>query len=102
MYAAKLDGEGAAMYDAIIALKDAMVKLEETIDGGEDSLSMAAQARGEAVKAPCNRIINSYVICPDITKTITPDLRYVTAHKNPIDYLIFKWHYDVGMLDMDT
>ncbi|CAK9235696.1 unnamed protein product [Sphagnum troendelagicum] len=47
MYAAKLDGEGAAMHDAIIALKDAMVKLEVTIDGGKDSLSMAARARGE-------------------------------------------------------
>jgi phosphoribosylformylglycinamidine synthase len=54
MYAAKLDGEGAAMHDAIIALKDAMVKLEVTIDGGKDSLSMAARARGEIVKAPGN------------------------------------------------
>jgi len=41
MYVAKLDGEGAAMYDVAIALKDAMVKLEVAIDGGKDSLSMA-------------------------------------------------------------
>jgi phosphoribosylformylglycinamidine synthase len=75
MYAAKLDGEGAAMYDAIIALKDAMVKLEVTIDGGKDSLSMAARARGEIVKAPGNLVISAYVICPDITKIVTPDLK---------------------------
>jgi phosphoribosylformylglycinamidine synthase len=41
MYVAKLDGEGIALYDAIVALKDAMVKLEVAIDGGKDSLSMA-------------------------------------------------------------
>ncbi|PQQ07598.1 hypothetical protein Pyn_20191 [Prunus yedoensis var. nudiflora] len=42
MYAAKLDGEGAAMYDAAIALSDAMIELGIAIDGGKDSLSMAA------------------------------------------------------------
>ncbi|ONI35548.1 hypothetical protein PRUPE_1G542100 [Prunus persica] len=42
MYAAKLDGEGAAMYDAATALSDAMIKLGIAIDGGKDSLSMAA------------------------------------------------------------
>jgi len=75
MYAAKLDGEGAAMYDAAVALKDAMVKLEVAIDGGKDSLSMAAQAGGETVKAPGNLVISTYVTCPDITKTVTPDLK---------------------------
>jgi phosphoribosylformylglycinamidine synthase len=39
MYDAKLDGEGAAMYDATIVLKDAMVKNEVAIDGGKN-LSM--------------------------------------------------------------
>ncbi|KAK9927618.1 hypothetical protein M0R45_024794 [Rubus argutus] len=47
MYAAKLDGEGAAMYDAANALSDAMIKLGIAIDGGKDSLSMAAHAGGE-------------------------------------------------------
>ncbi|KAK4403285.1 putative phosphoribosylformylglycinamidine synthase, chloroplastic/mitochondrial [Sesamum angolense] len=75
MYAAKLDGEGAAMYDAAIALSEAMIELGIAIDGGKDSLSMAAHASGEVVKAPGNLVISTYVTCPDITKTVTPDLK---------------------------
>lgn len=75
MYAAKLDGEGAAMYDAAIALSEAMIELGIAIDGGKDSLSMAAHAGGEVVKAPGNLVISVYVTCPDITKTVTPDLK---------------------------
>ena len=44
MYAAKMDSEGAAMYDAAVALRDAMLALEVAVDGGKDSLSMAAGA----------------------------------------------------------
>lgn len=44
MYAAKMGSEGAAMYDAAIALRDAMLELEVAVDGGKDSLSMAAAA----------------------------------------------------------
>ncbi|KAL6178387.1 hypothetical protein ACLB2K_049905 [Fragaria x ananassa] len=73
MYAAKLDGEGAAMYDAANALSDAMITLGIAIDGGKDSLSMAAHAAGEVVKAPGNLVISVYCTCPDITKTVTPD-----------------------------
>ncbi|XP_071725169.1 probable phosphoribosylformylglycinamidine synthase, chloroplastic/mitochondrial [Rutidosis leptorrhynchoides] len=75
MYAAKLDGEGADMYDAAIALADAMIELGIAIDGGKDSLSMAAQVDGEVVKAPGNLVISVYATCPDITKTVTPDLK---------------------------
>ncbi|XP_059628103.1 probable phosphoribosylformylglycinamidine synthase, chloroplastic/mitochondrial isoform X2 [Cornus florida] len=75
MYAAKLDGEGAAMYDAAMALSEAMIELGIAIDGGKDSLSMAAHASGEVVKAPGNLVISVYVTCPDITKTVTPDLK---------------------------
>lgn len=75
MYAAKLDGEGAAMYDAALALSEAMIELGIAIDGGKDSLSMAAHASGEVVKAPGNLVISAYVTCPDITKTVTPDLK---------------------------
>ncbi|KAJ9550402.1 hypothetical protein OSB04_014447 [Centaurea solstitialis] len=75
MYAAKLDGEGAAMYDAAIALSEAMVELGIAIDGGKDSLSMAARAGGEVVKAPGNLVISAYATCSDITKTVTPDLK---------------------------
>ncbi|GLT75445.1 hypothetical protein SLA2020_471690 [Shorea laevis] len=75
MYAAKLDGEGADMYDAATALSEAMIKLGIAIDGGKDSLSMAAHAGGEIVKAPGNLVISAYVTCPDITKVATPDLK---------------------------
>ena len=43
MYAAKLPGEGARMYDACGALKDAVLALGVGIEGGKDSLSMAAR-----------------------------------------------------------
>lgn len=75
MYAAKLEGEGADMYDAATALSEAMVELGIAIDGGKDSLSMAAHASGEVVKAPGNLVISVYVTCPDITKTVTPDFK---------------------------
>ncbi|KAL9226843.1 hypothetical protein vseg_002610 [Gypsophila vaccaria] len=75
MYAAKLDGEGADMYDAATALSEVMIELGIAIDGGKDSLSMAATAGGEVVKAPGNLVISAYVTSPDITKTVTPDLK---------------------------
>jgi len=52
-----------------------MIELGIAIDGGKDSLSMAAHAGGEVVKAPVNLVISVYVTCPDITKTVTPDLK---------------------------
>ncbi|CAN6464537.1 unnamed protein product [Victoria cruziana] len=75
MYPAKLDGEGAYMYDAAVALAETMIQLGIAIDGGKDSLSMAAHASNEVVKAPGNLVISVYVTCPDITKTVTPDLK---------------------------
>lgn len=75
MYAAKLDGEGAAMYDAAVSLSECMIELGIAIDGGKDSLSMAARAADEVVKAPGNLVISAYVTCPDITLTVTPDLK---------------------------
>uniref|UniRef100_A0A452ZPH3 phosphoribosylformylglycinamidine synthase n=1 Tax=Aegilops tauschii subsp. strangulata TaxID=200361 RepID=A0A452ZPH3_AEGTS len=77
MYAAKIDGEGADMYDAAVAMADCMIQLGIAIDGGKDSLSMAAQCDGELVKAPGNLVISAYVTCPDITLTVTPDLKLV-------------------------
>lgn len=75
MYAAKLDGEGTDMYDAALALSECMIELGIAIDGGKDSLSMAARVGGEVVKAPGNLVISAYVTCPDITLTVTPDLK---------------------------
>lgn len=79
MWAAKLPGEGAALYDAAHALSEFLTELGIAIDGGKDSLSMAAHAPSEVgddetVKAPGSLVISAYVTCPDITQTITPDL----------------------------
>jgi phosphoribosylformylglycinamidine synthase len=80
MWAAKLPGEGAALYDAAVALRDLLLHLKVAVDGGKDSISMAALApdgRGgnETVKAPGSLVISAYVTCPDITQTVTPDLK---------------------------
>ena len=75
MYAAKLPGEGAKMYDACEALRDCLLTLGVSIDGGKDSLSMAARCGEEVVKAPGELTMTCYVTCPDITKTVTPDLK---------------------------
>ncbi|KAL7538615.1 hypothetical protein ACHAXR_008688 [Thalassiosira sp. AJA248-18] len=75
MYAAKLPGEGAKMYDACEALRDSLLALGAGIDGGKDSLSMAAQCGDEVVKAPGELTLTCYVTCPDVTKSVTPDLK---------------------------
>jgi len=75
MYAAKLPGEGAKMYDACEALRDSLLALGAGIDGGKDSLSMAAKCGDEVVKAPGELTLTCYVTCPDVTKTVTPDLK---------------------------
>ena len=75
MYAAKLPGDGAHMFDACTALCEAMGELDVAIDGGKDSLSMAARAGGEVVKAPGSVVMSGYVTVPDVTKTVTPDLK---------------------------
>jgi phosphoribosylformylglycinamidine synthase len=79
MWAAKLPGEGAALYDAAVAMRDMMVALGIAVDGGKDSVSMAAVAPdgsggSETVKAPGSLVISAYVTCPDIRQTVTPDL----------------------------
>lgn len=75
MYAAKLPGEGAKMWDACVALRDSLLDLGVGIDGGKDSLSMAARCGDEVTKAPGELTMTCYVTCPDITKTVTPDLK---------------------------
>lgn len=75
MYAAKMRSEGADMYDAACSLRDAMLELGVAVDGGKDSLSMAASAAGETVMAPGNLVVSAYVTCPDITQVVTPDLK---------------------------
>ncbi|KAG9466959.1 phosphoribosylformylglycinamidine synthase isoform X1 [Eleutherodactylus coqui] len=75
MWAAKLPGEGAALYDACVAMCDVLAQVGVAVDGGKDSLSMAARVGAETVKAPGSLVISVYAVCPDITATITPDLK---------------------------
>jgi phosphoribosylformylglycinamidine synthase len=80
MWAPKLPGEGADLYDAAVAMRDIMIGLGIAVDGGKDSLSMAARVtdasgNAETVKSPGTLVISAYVTCPDITKVITPDLK---------------------------
>jgi len=77
MWAAKLPGEGALIYDAAVAMSEFMSSVGIAVDGGKDSLSMAAIVRqtGEVVKAPGSLVISAYAPVPDITKIITPDIK---------------------------
>jgi len=45
MWAAKLPGEGVRLYQAAEAMSELMIKLGIAIDGGKDSLSMAARVK---------------------------------------------------------
>lgn len=80
MWAPKLPGEGARLYEAALAMKDIMIELGIAVDGGKDSLSMAAKVvhpdgKIEIVKSPPALVISAYCSCPDITKVITPDIK---------------------------
>ena len=80
MWAPKLPGEGANLYDAAIAMRDMMLELGIAVDGGKDSLSMAAKVvhpsgEVETVKSPGTLVISAYATCPDITKVVTPDIK---------------------------
>ena len=83
MWAAKLPGEGIRLYEAAVAMSEIMLNLGIAVDGGKDSLSMAAQAphplsdnnKTETVKSPGTLVISAYATCPDITKVITPDIK---------------------------
>lgn len=52
MWAAKLPGDGALLYDACTAMCEVMQELGIAVDGGKDSLSMTARLKVGIVKAP--------------------------------------------------
>jgi phosphoribosylformylglycinamidine synthase len=94
MWAAKLPGEAASMWDACEALRDVMLALGVAIDGGKDSLSMAARAPApaaaaegkdgattETVKCPGALVMSAYVTCPDVSLTVTPDFKLPTGEQ---------------------
>lgn len=63
------------MYDACKSMCDTMIDLGIAIDGGKDSLSMAAKVGDERVKCPGSLVITAYCGCVDIRDTVTPDLK---------------------------
>lgn len=80
MWAAKLEGEGPKMYDVAEALSDIMVELGIAIDGGKDSLSMAARVpleggKAETAKSPGQLVMTVYAPVPDVRVKATPDLK---------------------------
>ncbi len=80
MWAPRLDGEGARLYFAAKAMSELMIDLGIAVDGGKDSLSMAAKvvhpdSYVETVKSPPSLVISAYAPCEDITLKATPDIK---------------------------
>jgi len=75
MWAPKLPGEGAALYDAAAAKRDLMIQLGIAVNGGKDSLSMATRIGEEVVKSPREMVVSAYTTMSDIRKVITPDIK---------------------------
>ena len=75
MWAPKLPGEGAALFDAVKGMCDAMIAVGMAVDGGKDSLSMATMVGDETVKSPRELVISAYAAMSDINKVVTPDLK---------------------------
>ena len=57
------------------AMCSLMKEMGVAIDGGKDSLSMAARVEGETVKSPGSLVISAYVTVNDITNKVTPELK---------------------------
>ncbi len=72
MWAVKLPGDGASLYDAVVAMRDVMIELGIAVDGGKDSLSPRRQnaphqmRAEEIVKAPGVLVISGYSMMPNI------------------------------------
>jgi phosphoribosylformylglycinamidine synthase len=75
MWAAKMPGEGVKLVRACEAMCEVMKELGVAIDGGKDSLSMAARVGVETVKAPGALVVSAYVTVEDVTRKLTPELK---------------------------
>jgi phosphoribosylformylglycinamidine synthase len=93
------------MWEVCRALRDCLLQLGVGVDGGKDSLTMAAKVRqypscnqhqchhsstiltlqlcvvgeqvgDELVRSPGQVTLTCYAACPDITGTVTPDLKH--------------------------
>ncbi|KAH8091167.1 phosphoribosylformylglycinamidine synthase [Aureococcus anophagefferens] len=71
-----LEGEGSRMYAACEAMCDALMAAGCAVDGGKDSLSMAASdGAGAVVKAPGALTLTAYAPCVDVARVLTCDLK---------------------------
>ncbi|XP_031616970.1 phosphoribosylformylglycinamidine synthase [Contarinia nasturtii] len=82
MWAAKLPGEGAKMYEACQAMCNIMSELNIAVDGGKDSLSMAARIKGDTIKSPGTLVISAYAPCKDVRVKVTPDFKSPALFRN--------------------
>lgn len=84
MWAIKFLGEGAALYKAVNALSHFDRELGRLCenrgmaqpDGGKDSLFMQKKIMDEIVKSFRQCVIGGYCTVPDITKIVTPDIKW--------------------------
>uniref|UniRef100_A0A1I8GHH4 Glutamine amidotransferase type-1 domain-containing protein n=1 Tax=Macrostomum lignano TaxID=282301 RepID=A0A1I8GHH4_9PLAT len=78
---------GGQLVATALATVDFMKQLGVAIDGGKDSLSMAAsvtnQTTGETqvIRSPGQLVVSVYAVCPDITLTLQPVLQ---PHAGPL------------------
>lgn len=75
MWAAKLPGEGARLYDAARAMADIMIEMGTRIHGGKDSLSLAVQIADQTIVSPGQLVIMGSAPVADIGKVVTPDFK---------------------------
>ncbi|KAE9556208.1 hypothetical protein FO519_000547 [Halicephalobus sp. NKZ332] len=88
MWAAKIEGEGGKLVYACDSMCDVMKSLGIAVDGGKDSLSMAARLKnGDIVCAPGTLVISAYAPCIDVTKVVTPDFKVPTSTPTVVVYV---------------
>ncbi|XP_068780153.1 phosphoribosylformylglycinamidine synthase [Struthio camelus] len=77
MWGGKEGAAGGALAAACGGLCHLLGHLGVALDGGKDSLAMAARlpARPAPVRAPGTLVVSAYAVCPDVTATVTPDLK---------------------------
>jgi len=76
MWAPKLPGEGAAIYEAAEAFNKLLLELGIAINGGKDSSSMATRnSDGSIVKSPRELVIFMSAYMPDVRIKATPDIK---------------------------
>lgn len=78
MAAAGYQGEDAALFDTVKAVgMDLCPALGIAIPVGKDSLSMKTVWDGKIMTSPLSLVITAFAPVADISKTLTPQLRYV-------------------------